>query len=454
MPPPLSWHSCSGGLQCATLKVPLDYSKPGGQQISLAIARLRASNPAGRIGSLLTNPGGPGESGITFLQDAATTFFSSALRAHFDIVSWDPRGVGASTAVQCLGNSQLDALFHIDPNFNTPDRVTTGLAAYQAFVNGCEQHSGSLLPHVSTEDSTRDIEQIRLALGETKISYLGFSYGTFLGALYAHMYPTHLRAIALDGAVDPNQTYAATAIAQTTGFEKDYQDYLAHCVTEKTQCAIYNSGNPGGLVDNLLAGLEARQIPVGTRSLGPSEALTGLLAGMYDPGYWDILSNALASANLGIGNALLELNDSYVERDASGNYTNTIEANLAINCVDYQTPKTTAAYQQLATQLAAISPHFGAVSAWSPCIYWPVPASPEVGNLSATGAPSVLIVSGTRDPATPLSWGQSLHSEIPGSTFLVRNGDGHVSYDKSTCAQGYIDAYLLTITLPPAGATC
>ena len=450
----LAWQSCSDGLQCATLQVPLDYTKPQGQQISLALARLPASDPSQRIGSLLTNPGGPGESGIKFLQEASTTFFSSNLRARFDIVSWDPRGTGASSPVKCLSNTQLDAYFHTDPNVNTPAKLSTELAAFRLLDNGCEQQSGSLLPHIGTEDSARDIESIRLALGEPKISYLGFSYGTFLGAEYAHLYPTHVRVFVLDGAVDPNQSYSAVALTQTAGFQQDYQDFLSACVNQGEACPIYNGGDPGGLVTSFLASVEANPISIHGRSFGFSEAITGILAGMYDPSSWSVLEQAIANANNGSVVGLLYFNDNYLERDNSGSYSNALEANVAINCLDYASPTTVQPYQQLAARLATLSPLFGAISAWSPCIYWPVAPNPPPGNLTAPGATPILIVSGTHDPATPLSWGQNLHQEIPGSLLMIRNGDGHISYNQSTCVSSAVDKYLIQLKAPADGTTC
>jgi pimeloyl-ACP methyl ester carboxylesterase len=453
-PQHLSWSSCSSGLQCATIKVPLDYANPQGQQISLALARLPAGDPSQRIGSLLTNPGGPGESGIKFLQEAATTFFSASLRARFDIVTWDPRGTGSSAAVNCLDGPQLDEYFHTDPNVNTPAKLNAELAQFHLFDNGCQQQSGYLLPHIGTADSARDIEAIRMALGEPKISYLGFSYGTFLGAEYAHLYPTHVRVFVLDGAVDPNQSYSAVALTQTAGFQQDYQDFLTHCINQGTTCPIYNGGNPGSLISGFLGRVEAGPVAVKGRSFGFSEAITGILAAMYSPDDWDSLANAIANANGGNVLGLLYFNDSYLERNNDGTYSNALEANIAINCVDYASPSNVQAYQQLATQLNAVSPLFGSISAWSPCIYWPVKANPPPGDLSAPGAPPILIISGTHDPATPLSWGENLHHEIPGSLFMIRNGDGHISYDQSSCVSSAVDTYLIQLKAPADGKTC
>ena len=451
-----NWHACdaTSNFQCADISVPLDYTNPHGEKIRLALAKLPASDPQHRIGSLLTNPGGPGESGIQFLKTASTTFFSAQLRTRFDIVTWDPRGTGSSSAVDCFNSSQLDAFFHLDPNLNTPERLAAGLQEFHTFDDACVAHSGNLLKHISTEDSARDIDQIRQALGETQISYLGFSYGTFLGAVYAHFFPTHVRIWVLDGAVDPYQTYSGVAITQTTGFQQDYTDFLAHCVSQGAGCPIYNGGNPGALIDNFLARVETNPIPLGSRSLGLSEASTGLLAAMYDPSSWNDLEDAIALANRGSAAVLMEFNDSYVERNPDGTYSNSLEANIAINCVDYAAPTTVEAYQSLAAQLTAISPHFGNISAWSPCIYWPVPPVQLPPNLTAPGAPPILIISGTHDPATPLSWGQNLHSQIAGSIFITRNGDGHISYDKSTCIRNYVDNYLISKTPPPNGASC
>ena len=353
-----------------------------------------------------------------------------------------------------MSNSQLDAYFHTDPNFNTPERLSTGLAQFRLFDNGCEQKSGALLAHVGTANSARDIDQIRIALGESKISYLGFSYGTFLGAEYAHLFPTHVRVFALDGAVDPNQSYSAIALTQSAGFQQDYQDFLTSCVNQGSSCPIYNGGNPGALVSSFLARVEANPISIQGRSFGYSEAITGILAGMYDPSSWSILAQAVASANKGNVIALLYFNDNYLERSNNGTYSNALEANIAINCLDYSAPTTVAAYQQLATQLAQVSPLFGSISAWSPCIYWPVPANPPAGNLAAPGATPILIISGTRDPATPLSWGQNLHREIPGSLLMIRNGDGHTSYSQSTCVSTKVDAYLVQLKAPADGTVC
>ena len=336
-PSTLVWKPCGTPFECATLEVPLDYADPGGRQITLALIRLPAADPGSRIGSLVTNPGGPGGSGVEFLRSSGESLFSQDLRNRFDIVSFDPRGVGDSTPVECLNGPDLDRLNALDPTPDTPAERNALIAGAKEFDQACIQNSGDLLPHMATTDAARDMDQIRAALGEAKLTYLGFSYGTFLGTVYAGLFPTHIRALVLDGAIDPAQSFVQRNLVQAEGFERALNAYLDDCKA-RTSCQFYNNGKPAEAFDALMRQIDAKPLPAtaigDSRAVGPGEAFTGVLYSLYSRQSWPVLSQALALAQRGDGSILLVLADAYNERAPDGTYKNVAAANNAVNCHD------------------------------------------------------------------------------------------------------------------------
>ncbi len=453
-PSKIAWTDCGGGFQCATLQVPLDYSQAGGRTISLALIRKPATNQSTRIGSLLVNPGGPGESGIQFLRDDIKSL--SNLNARFDLVAWDPRGVAGSTPVTCIDGPHLDTYLSLDSVLDDPQEKQAAIQADKDFAAGCQSRSGGLLPFMDTASTARDMDQIRAAVGDTKLTYLGFSYGTFIGQWYAHLFPEKVRALSLDGVVDPTVSANDSLLGQVVGFEQNLQAFLADC-RARTSCAYGRSGDPGQKLMAAMARLDATPLRVGSRDLTRSLAMTGVLVTLYGQSSWPYLDQGLAALDGGDGRILLLLADFYNQRHSDGSYDNLFNGAFSSTyCMDFPVPTDISFYDQQGPAYAKASALFGPWSQYSnlQCAYWPVKPRNTLGPLTVSGAPPILLVGGTNDPATPYSEAQSVNHQIQGSVLLTRQGNGHTSYDSSTCAHAAEDSYLINLTLPSAGTIC
>jgi len=446
----LDWKAC-GRLQCATLTVPLDYTDASKGTIGLALKRRPASGND-RIGSLLVNPGGPGVPG-TSLVDQATLAFSEDLLDHFDIVGWDPRGTGSSSPVDCVDN--LDPLFSLDPIPDTPAKKQALIDEAQSFDQACQAHSGKLLPYISTQDTARDMDEIRRALGEDKISFFGFSYGSQLGATYATMFPTHVRAMVIDGAADPNAGYVESTKQQVVGLERGLQQMMEDCAT-KTTCAFRHDGNPMAAYEALIAKLATNPLPSagGRPAVGPGIALYGVVSGLYVKEYWPLVTSALAAAERGDGSKLLALYDAYVERTPSGAWSNSFEDLIAINCLDDPGPKDPSFPDTYAAQLRTLSPHFGDWAAYSyNCIYWPVPQKPPI-KITGAGAGPIVVVGTTGDPITPIESTKNMAGALEDGVLVTVEAEQHTGYMVNECVDNAVDRYLIDLTVPAAGLVC
>ncbi len=458
-PAPIGWQDCGGGFQCARLAVPLDYAASAAGAVSLALIRIRASDPAHRVGSLLVNPGGPGVSAVAFLRSFATGSAPTELRKQFDLVAFDPRGTTGSTPVHCLGTSALDSFFHVDPDPDSSQEVTALDNANRSFASGCQQRSAKVLPHVSTDIAARDMDSVRAALREPTLTYLGYSYGTSLGAAYLDLFPTRVRAMVLDGALDPRLSWDQVLTGQGNGFEQAFRSFLRWCDRTPKSCRFRadSEGDLTAAYERIAAQVETDPLPgTGGRTVGPGELSYGAGQALYSTSYWPYLGSALADAAQGKGASLLTLSDLYLERTASG-YENTIEANYAVNCVDRPWPKDLASYQRLADALAKTAPHFGPAIGWSGsgCAVWPVPSTGVPHAVRAPGAPPVVVIGTTRDPATPYAWAQGLADQLDKGVLMTFDGDGHTAYRRGAvaCLAQPVTAYLLT-TKAPAPTRC
>jgi pimeloyl-ACP methyl ester carboxylesterase len=438
------------------LKVLLSPSRPALGTMNLALVRHRATG--GRIGALLTNPGGPGTDALWIAQQAEEIFPDSILE-HFDIVSWDPRGVGRSTAVEC--SDDLDYLWSPDHSPDTAAEVRDNVTAARRFAAECEARSGRILPYVSSRATVRDMDTIRQALGDDKISYLGFSYGTYLGALYADTYPTHVRAMVLDGAVDPALSPEASGEQQAVGFDRALDDFLDDCAHD-SGCAFRAGGNPQRGYNRLMASIDAEpafaRLHGENRELGPGEADIGVAEALYAGRQsWPKLASALADATRGNGSKLLALSDEYTERSRGGHYSNQTAAFYAIGCLDSPSPTTVAALQRDADAAAKVAPRFGASTLWLglPCVYWPVKSTAKVGPVHAHGAPPILVLGTTHDPATPFAWARSLARQLDSGHLVALDDEGHAAYGRgNACIDDIVHRYLLDLKVPRAGTEC
>jgi pimeloyl-ACP methyl ester carboxylesterase len=460
--PVLHWGACHdpaipSGYQCATLRVPLDGEEVGsaGPTIGLALDRRLASDRK-PIGSLLVNPGGPGGSGVDALPDIVD-MLSPALLDHFDVVGFDPPGVGASDPVTCLGSAALARYLDLDPAPTDAAGLAALVAGDRTFAAGCEQHSGAVLPHVSTVAAARDMDRIRAAVGDTRLTYLGFSYGTFLGATYAELYPHRVRAMVLDGALDPTLSATAEIDAQSVAIDGDLTALEASCA-RSSSCAwkAPAGGTLSGAFSALLARVRAHPLPAGGgRTVGPAQLLYGTAAGLYSTSTWPFVETALAQATRGQGADLLELFDSYTGRQANGTYANTVEAETAVNCLDDPVPSVTG-LETAARQVEASAPVFGPLDVLSEisCSVWPVAPTGRPHAMTAPGTPPIVVVGSTGDPVTPYAWARHLAAQLPKGVLLTRVGEGHTGYGASSCVRAAVDRYLVDLRPPAAGTRC
>ncbi|MFK4065090.1 alpha/beta hydrolase [Streptomyces sp. NPDC029674] len=484
----LSWRECGApGFECASMKAPLDYAKPAAGDIELAVARKKATGRKaigkeaagekatgenGRLGSLLVNPGGPGGSAIGYLQAYAALGYPEKVRARYDMVAVDPRGVARSEPVTCLDGTRMDVYTQTDV---TPDdqRETDGLRnAFETFAAGCEARSAKILPHVSTVEAARDMDVLRAALGDEKLSYVGASYGTFLGATYAELFPRRVGRLVLDGAMDPSLSARRMNRDQTAGFETAFRSFAKDCVARGAECPLgaESPEDAGRRLKAFFGELDREPLTVGGvgggagggvggRKLGEALATTGVIAAMYDEAGWPQLRDALTSAMKDKdGAGLLALSDGYYERDEDGKYANLMFANAAVNCLDL--PPSFASPAEVRKSLPSFrkaSPVFGEGLAWSSlnCAYWPVRATGEPHRIEAEGAAPILVAGTTRDPATPYRWAKALASQLSSGHLLTYEGDGHTAYGRgSDCVDSTINAYLLEGTVPKDGKRC
>ncbi|MFI1064697.1 alpha/beta hydrolase [Streptomyces spororaveus] len=459
----LTWRDCGvPGFQCSTMKAPLDYANPGsGQDVDIAVSRRTATGPGKRLGSLVVNPGGPGGSGIGYLQAYAGIGYPAAVRARYDMVSFDPRGVERSSPVECLDGPAMDKYTQVDQTPDDPAERAELVTAFKEFAAACQTKSGRVLPHVSTVDAARDMDLLRAVLGDDKLHYVGASYGTLLGATYADLFPDRVGRLVLDGAMDPKRPALELNRDQTEGFETAFTSFAKDCA-EQPDCPL-GKGGPDAVAARLkefFRKVDAQPVATGnpTRPLGEALATTGVIAALYDESAWPQLREALSSAMNGDGSGLLSLADSYYEREADGKYANLMSANAAVNCLDqpaaFSGPE---AVDKALPSFEKASPVFGAGLAWAAmnCTYWPVKATGEARELTAKGAAPIVVVGTTRDPATPYKWAKALAGQLDSGTLLTYDGDGHTAYGRgSDCIDTAINRYLLEGKAPQDGKKC
>jgi pimeloyl-ACP methyl ester carboxylesterase len=472
----LDWQSCDNGFECARLLVPFDYARPGGRRFSLPVIKLAAAEPSRRIGALVVNPGGPGGSGVQYALGARSEF-PSAVLARFDIVGFDPRGVAASEpALTCTTGPQLDKYLATDDMPANAAQLAEVVTQSQLYAARCAQNSAALLQYVGTQNAARDMDVLRAALGESRLSYLGKSYGTYLGAWYAQLFPHRVRALVLDGAVDPDTPSLQDDITQAEGFLVAFRSFAAWCLAAagcplRSGSGVAGSGAPGpggaaGSVDAAVARLEglvvrANSVPL-VNKLGDGQPadgamlLNGVVAALYSKSFWTDLKTGLADAVAGDGTVLVELANLLLERNPDGTYANLVDADTSISCLDRPWPRSLAAWQAAASAASRAAPLFGAPIVWGSlaCAYWPVPSYP-LPRIRAAGAPPILVVGTLRDPATPYRSAQALAGDLSSGVLLGWNGDGHTAYGEgSACVDTIVNDYLISLSVPRSGMVC
>ena len=469
---PVEWGPCrpAGGgggqalpipasAQCGKIAVPVNYDNPDGASATLALIRFPALGD--KIGSLIINPGGPGESGI----EAAASLLDglpSEVRERFDLVGFDPRGVGSSTpALWCNSDADNDEL-RADPQVDySPKGVEYIETKTKEFIARCVDKMGTeFLANVGTASVVKDLDALRAAVGDEKLNYLGYSYGTRIGAAYAEAYPEKVRAMILDGAVDPNADPIQADIDQAEAFQEAFNDYADDCATDP-DCPL--GTDPAKSVEvyrDLVDPLVDSPLPTkDPRGLSYSDAIVGTIMALYSPNLWRHLTQGLTEMTEGRGDTMLALADMYMRRDRQGHYTNATDARVAVNCVDQPAVDDREKVIEEDRRLREVAPfmsygEFTGHAPMSTCAFWPVPPTSTPHVASAPGLPPVLVISSTGDPATPYQAGVDLAKQL-GGALLTFNGTQHtVAFQGEQCVDDYVAAYLVDLKLPADGATC
>ncbi|AIS00397.1 alpha/beta hydrolase [Streptomyces glaucescens] len=446
--------------QCATLKVPRDWDDPEGDTIGLALIRARASGGEDRrIGSLIFNFGGPGGSGVTTLPAFGNDY--AHLRTRYDLVSFDPRGVGRSAPVLCEDDQQLDAFFQQDATPDDAAERTELLENVRDFNEACEKNSAKMLPHVLTTDAARDMDLMRQVLGDDELHYFGISYGTELGGVYAHLFPRNVGRAVFDAVVDPTQTPEQGSLGQARGFQRALGNFAENCVSKAEDCPIGDSAQDvEDRIAQLLRDLDSRPIDgIFPRELTQTAATSGIAQALYSQEFWDYLTEGLDQAYDGDGQVLMLLSDTMTGRRTNGEYSNLTAANVAISCADDRPRYDAAHVERRLPEFRRASPLFGEYLAWGMvgCVDWPVPGAAEHPDVSAPGAPPILVVGNTGDPATPYEGARKMARALGQGVGveLTYEGQGHGAYDsKNKCVQDAVNGYLLDGKVPAAGTVC
>jgi len=453
----LNWSQCYDNFECSYLQVPVDYSNFREGRFRLHVLRLKAIDQKNKIGSLVINPGGPGASGVDYAYNAEYIFGPSLLEK-YDIVGFDPRGIGGSDPIRCLTDSQTDASFAADSKPDNQKELNTLISEMRQYVSRCESKTKDIL-HYSTADSARDMDLLRSALGQKKLNYLGVSYGTYLGTLYADYFPNKVGRMVLDGAISPIVSSTEQNLMQAIGFDSALNAFIADCYkhldcvleqpVEKAQKQFISLFKKASI--NPLLGTNGRPVTESLVVLGTAYTLYDRSTG------WPQLRGALKEAFSGNGQEFLSLADDYAQRNGDGTYnTNETDAQFVIDCLDWKGPRTTAEIVDEAKVFAEKAPVFGPYLAYSglSCQFFPKLsiASPVIKKISTS---PILIVGTTRDPATPYKWALDLHNTILNSRLISLNGDGHTGYGHgSSCVDSAVDHYLLTGTAPALDLAC
>jgi len=448
----IEWSDCDGGFQCGTITVPLDYSKPDGETIDVAVTRHPADNPDERIGTLFMNPGGPGGSAIELARSYSR---AGTIGDRFDIVGFDPRGVGESSPLDC--HSHLVDIYDADPTIDSDADRTETLETSQAFIDECEQEYGDILPFLGTTDVARDMDEIRKAIGDEQLNYLGYSYGTSLGQEYARLFPTHVRSMVIDGVVDHAPDGVTTAENQAAAFSGALDAYIANCEAEG--CG-FGDQDAGAVIDEVIAAAEKAPIPApaADRPATPGNVSLALAQALYSEQLWGSLSAALRNAQEGDGSGMVSLADQYLRRNDDGSYPNGTEVYFSVSCLDDTWPSDPDEMIDASLDAEKAVPRFGGpiVIDYIRCSMWPAESKPlKPVPADTKGLPPIVVVSTTNDPATPYENGVAVAKQIPGAVLVTNEGEGHTIVGQGKpCIDDMVRDYFVDLTAPDDGLTC
>jgi len=459
----VSWRSCGDATdhECATIEVPVDYAKPGGDRFTLAVRKAPATDAGKRLGSLLVNPGGPGGSGVQYAQ-LSSLAFTPELRAAYDIVGFDPRGIGQSSPVRCLTDADMDRLFSVDPTPDTPAERSTLLSESDRITSDCARRGGERARHLSTTEVARDMDILRVLVGDPKLNFFGGSYGTFLGAIYADTFPTKVGRMVLDSAMSPNQTDAQEMTYDIQGFESSIDAFIAWCVT-RPDCALGSDRAAArAKIFALLDAVEQNGLTTskpGLPRIGEGWVGFAIFMCLYSSRSWPTLDKGLAQAFTGRGDILLAKGMSVVERDASGTYAAStyLQAMLPVRCADWPRTTATPALEAARAKARAAHPLWARMTGelYDNCKAWPTAGRMPKRSSLAVGAAPILVIGNERDPATPIGGTEQLASDLASGVLLTSDHDGHGTYFAgSDCVDSAVDGYLIEGRIPPDGEAC
>jgi pimeloyl-ACP methyl ester carboxylesterase len=443
----LEWQPCGHGFWCSTMLVPLDYADPDGTAITLAVAKRPAANSK-KLGSLIINPGGPGGSGVGYVG-----YFNAAGLERYDIVGWDPRGVGLSTPVTCYGRTDLDRYLSMDSSPEDASEWQARIDEQMKFGQSCLRRSGALLEHISTMETVRDLDLLRGLVGDAKINYFGSSYGTKIGALYAELFPQRVGRIVLDGAVNIN---SKSKIDQIDGFERALHHFAAWCAEQDCRLGAQRD-EALSTIKAFLGGLDQQPLDVADgRMLSQQQGVEAVFYAMYGgTNSWPGLRDALTAAIFdGDGGRMLQLADAADRRNRDGTYGQLMYAFPAIRCLDSQDDSVRAAEKRLAED-SRKAPILGPLNGPDlVCPLWPVKPAPDLPEVDADGAPPIVVIGTTGDPATPYEYAKSMGDELSTAVLVTFDGEGHLAYGQSDCVKALVDAYLVRNQIPRDGTRC
>ena len=460
----LNWKPCNGNFQCATLQVPIDYSDASLGTFDIAVLRYRDPNQHDRIGSLVINPGGPGVSGIEYALNAEYILNPEILE-RYDIVGFDPRGIGQSSAIHCLKATEQDASFASDPKPDNDAEFALALTDTKDFIDKCVANTQHL-QYFSTENTAHDMDLLRQNLGDSKLNYMGFSYGTYLGTLYAQQFPNNVGRFVLDGAIDPSIPVEEQSLIQAVAFDKALTNFIKDCHNHKN-CPLPIHAT-GEFFTELFNSVAAKPLTItgeeSPRLITEGLVVTGTAAALYDDvAGWPLLRTAIAQAKAGDGTDFAKLADGYSGRNSDGTYIdNQNDANIIIDCLDWPNTQTNAEIRKAATKFTKAAPVFGPYVAFSQITCnllnqtlgaTQIPTNQKLLQINPTNP--VLIVGTTQDPATPYAWARALKNYIVGSGLITLQGEGHTGYGRgSACTDDAVDTYLTSGQLPAQDITC
>jgi pimeloyl-ACP methyl ester carboxylesterase len=453
----VEWSSCENGLQCGKVQVPKDYAKPDSGDITLSAIKLPSTG--NKKGSVLVNPGGPGGSGVDFVRDAGNTLFTEKLKANFDIVGFDPRGVGRSAPVTCMTDAERDAAREKVFRKNTDEGLAAALAFNKSFAEQCSQQTGEVLGHIDTVSAAKDLDVLRAVVNDATLNYLGFSYGTFLGSTYASLFPDKVGRLVLDGAVDPSISNEELTAGQARAFERAIRTYVASCQGQN-QCPLSGSVDNGvqEIRDLINAVDQNPQTAKDGRLVTSNDFVNGLILPLYNDQSWPALTQALESAFSGDVSQMMRLADLGADREPNGTYSsNSAFAFQAINCLDYPMVTDTEGMRAEEVRLIQDSPTFGSFFAYGGvnCKDWPYKNTRTPAPVEYNGSAPIVVVGTTGDPATPLEWSQSLRKQLENASLVTWEGEGHTAYGRSnSCVSTAVDDYFVDGKLPQDGLKC